>query len=80
VDELVDAIGAAVGTVDAVDAPGPFPIPVHTIFSDVSDPARVFAVLEAELDGGPATGMAPQRDGDAILVEFRSATVRATRP
>jgi ubiquinone/menaquinone biosynthesis C-methylase UbiE len=79
VDELVDAIGAAVGTVDNVDAPGPFPIAVHTIFSDVSDPDRVFAALGSELDGGPVTGMAPVRDGDAILVEFRSATVRATR-
>jgi SAM-dependent methyltransferase len=79
VDELVDAVGAAVGTVDAVEAPGPFPIPVHTIFSDVSDRGRVFAILEAELDGGPATGMHPVRDGDAILVEFCSATVRATR-
>jgi hypothetical protein len=52
---------------------------VHTIFSDVSDRGRVFAVLEAELDGGPATGMHPVRDSDAILVEFCSATVRATR-
>ena len=78
-DELVDAVGAAVGTVDAVDAPGPFPIPVHTIFSDVSDPARVLAVLDAELAGGPVTGMAPVRDGDAILVAFRSVTVHATR-
>ena len=78
-DELSDAIGAAVGTVDAVDAPGPFPIPVHTIFSDVSDRDRVLAVLDAELAGGPTTGMAPVRDGDAILVEFCSATVRATR-
>jgi ubiquinone/menaquinone biosynthesis C-methylase UbiE len=78
-DELADAIGAAVGTVDAVDAPGPFPIPVHTIFSDVSDPDRVFAVLEAELGGGPVTGTHPVRDGDAILIEFCSATVRATR-
>jgi ubiquinone/menaquinone biosynthesis C-methylase UbiE len=79
VEELAAAVGAAVGTVDAVDAPGPFPIPVHTIFSDVSDRARVLAVLEAELAGGAATGMHPVRDGDAILVEFRSATVRATR-
>jgi ubiquinone/menaquinone biosynthesis C-methylase UbiE len=79
VDELADAIGAAVGTVDAVDATDPFAIPVHTIFSDVSDPDRVLAVLDAELDGGPATGMAPVRDGDAILVAFSSATVRATR-
>jgi len=77
--ELADAIGAAVGTIDAVDAPGPFAIPVHTIFSDVSDRERVLAVLAAELDGGPTTGMAPVRDGDAILVEFCSATVRATR-
>jgi ubiquinone/menaquinone biosynthesis C-methylase UbiE len=77
--ELVDAIGVAVGTVDAVDAPGPFPIAVHTIFSDVSDRDRVLAVLDAELAGGPVTGMAPARDGDAVLVEFCSATVRATR-
>jgi ubiquinone/menaquinone biosynthesis C-methylase UbiE len=79
VDELVDAVGAAVGTVEAVEAPGPFPIPVHTIFSDVSDPDRVVSVLEAELGGGPATGTNPARDGDAILIEFCSATVRATR-
>jgi ubiquinone/menaquinone biosynthesis C-methylase UbiE len=79
VDELVDAIGEAVGTVDAVEATGPFPLPVHTIFSDVSDSERVVGVLEAELVGGPATGMHPVRDGDAILVEFCSATVRATR-
>lgn len=78
-DELADAVGAAVGTVEAVEAPGPFAIPVHTIFSEVSDPDRVIAVLEAELGGGPATGMHPVRDGDAILVEFCSATVRATR-
>jgi len=78
-DELADAVGAAVGTIDALDAPAPFPLPVHTIFSDVSDRDRVLTVLDAELAGGPATGMAPVRDGDAILVEFRSATVRATR-
>ena len=78
-DELADAIGSAVGTVDAVDATGPFPLPVHTIFSEVSDRDRVIAVLDAELAGGPATGTAPQRDGDAILIQFCSATVRATR-
>ena len=78
-DELADAIGAAVGTVDSVEAPGPFPIPVHTIFSDVSDRDRVFAVLEDELAGGATTGTHPVRDGDAILIEFCSATVRATR-
>jgi len=78
-DELADAVGAAVGSIDTVDAPGPFSIPVHTIFSEVSDRDRVLAVLDAELAGGPATGMAPVRDGDAIMVAFCSATVRATR-
>jgi len=78
-DELAEAVGAAVGSIDTVDAPGPFSIPVHTIFSEVSDRDRVLAVLDAELAGGPATGMAPVRDGDAIMVAFCSATVRAIR-
>jgi hypothetical protein len=39
----------------------------------------VLAALQAELDGGRATGFEPADDGGHIMVSFTSTVVHATR-
>jgi SAM-dependent methyltransferase len=78
-DEIAALLEDAVGPLTYADSPAPFTLPIDSIFTDVSDRTAVLAALEAELDGGPATGLAPSGGEAGISAAFRSVVAHATR-
>jgi SAM-dependent methyltransferase len=53
-------------------------VPIDVILTSAADSPAVRATLERELDGGPATGFAPMREDDRIMVTFASTVVHAS--
>ncbi len=55
-------------------------MPIDFVLTDAADRPAAKAMLEAELDGGPATGFAPTHNEDGeIVVSFTITVVHATR-
>jgi ubiquinone/menaquinone biosynthesis C-methylase UbiE len=79
-DELAALMQAVVGPIDSASFLDPFVLSIEHIFTEVADRDATRAALQAELDGGPPTGFDPARQGDEIMVTFRTAVVAARRP
>jgi SAM-dependent methyltransferase len=74
--ELADLLGG-VDALTYADTAG-FRLPIDIACTEQSDRAEVIARLTAELDGtGDPTGFAPERDGDAITVDFVTSILHA---
>ena len=54
-------------------------MPLQSVLTDVADRAGLDARLQAELDGGAPTGLAPARDDGALTVEFATCVLQATK-
>jgi SAM-dependent methyltransferase len=78
-DELADLVRVTVGSLTYGETTDPIRLPIDDIFTEVSDREAVLAALQAELDGGRATGFEPADDGGHIVVSFTSTVVHATR-
>ena len=77
--ELAELLESTVGPLSHGETLDPITIPLDVIFSEVSDRDAVTAAVEAELDGGPATGFEPVREDDEVRVSFTNTVVHATR-
>lgn len=77
--EVAELLRSTVGPIVYGETSGPFLIPIDHILSDAADRDAVMSALQAELEGGDATGFDPVVDGDQILVSFTSTVVHATR-
>ena len=55
-------------------------LPIDVAITEQSQRDAVVAPLEAEMTGGPVTGLAPERAEDGqIIVSFLTHTVRVTK-
>ena len=54
-------------------------MPLDVVMTARSDRSRLCELLDAEIDGGAATGLEPVREGDALSVEFVMGTLSARR-
>jgi ubiquinone/menaquinone biosynthesis C-methylase UbiE len=75
--EIADLLGS-VGPITYGDT-NSTSLPVEAILTSAADRDATMAALNADLDGGPATGFDPVRDGDDVLVTFVGTVVHATR-
>jgi hypothetical protein len=78
-DELADLLRVTVGSLTYGETTDPIRLPIDHVFTEVADREAVLAALQAELDGGRATGFEPADDGGHIVVSFTSTVVHATR-
>ena len=76
-DELVALVGDRIGPVSRADAPEPMQLPVEIILTDAGDPDTVRAALQAELDGGPPTGLEPSLADGQVQITIHFTTVEA---
>jgi len=79
-EELAELITVAVGTIGHHSRSESPPMRVDTILTDASDRDAVWAAFDAELDGGPPSGLDPSRTDDAMHVVFRTATYHVDIP
>jgi ubiquinone/menaquinone biosynthesis C-methylase UbiE len=78
--QLAELLRSSVGPLSYGETTEPITLPVDHVLTDVADRDGVMAALQAELDGGPATGFNPVADdAGQILVSFISTIVHATR-
>jgi ubiquinone/menaquinone biosynthesis C-methylase UbiE len=74
VEELTELIANAVGPIEHHATSESPPMRVDAILTDASDHDAVWAAFDAELDGGPPSGLDPTRTDSAVQVIFRTAT------
>jgi SAM-dependent methyltransferase len=77
--ELADLLRTTVGSLSYGETTDPITLPIDHVFTEVADREAVLAALQAELDGGRATGFQPASDAGHIVVAFTSTVVHATR-
>jgi ubiquinone/menaquinone biosynthesis C-methylase UbiE len=78
--ELAELLRATVGPLSYGETTEPITLPLEHMLSDVADRDSVLTALQAELDGGPATGFDPVVDEvGRVLVSFSTTVVHATR-
>jgi len=77
--ELAALLEEKVGPLSYGETPDAFTIPLTIVVTETADHDAVMRALHDELDGGAATGFQPVRDGDDVVVSFRSTVVHATR-
>jgi hypothetical protein len=77
--ELADLLRSTVGPIAYGETTDPLKIPVEHILTDAADRDAVTSALQAELDGGTATGFEPVVEDGQTLVSFTSTVARATR-
>lgn len=78
-DEIADLLAAEVGPVTRRQQAGPGALPIESIMTDVADRDAVRRTLDAELNGGPATGFRPSRTDGTISVSFDTVVMHASR-
>lgn len=61
-------------------ATGDVRFPISIAYTEQSDVEAAEAVLRAELDGGPVTGLEPRDDDGTLTVTFWVSTLHATLP
>lgn len=54
-------------------------MPLQAVISDLADRARLDARLQDEIDGGAPTGLVPAEEDGAVVVEFATCVVHATK-
>ncbi|HEX3453458.1 MAG TPA: methyltransferase domain-containing protein [Gaiellaceae bacterium] len=54
-------------------------MPLEAIVSELADRERLDARLQEEMDGGAPTGLVPGREDDAVIVEFATCVIHATK-
>jgi hypothetical protein len=69
---------ANVGPVVRRDPVEPLSLAFEPTLTDAADKEAALAMVRAELDGGPATGLEPSDEGGELMVRYRSAVVHAT--
>jgi SAM-dependent methyltransferase len=77
--ELADLLRATVGPLSYGETTDPITLAIDHVFTEVADREAVLAALQAELDGGHATGFQPAADAGHIAVSFTSTVLHATR-
>jgi len=79
-DELASLVERAIGPVTTSSPRGSISLPIERVLTEVADRPAVLATLQAELDGGPATGFEPAAGPDGELcVTFGSVSMQAVR-
>ncbi|MFI5047424.1 MAG: class I SAM-dependent methyltransferase [Acidimicrobiia bacterium] len=73
-EELTELVTEAVGPIAHHATSESSPMRLDAILTDASDRDGVWAAFDAELDGGPPSGLDPSRADDAVQVVFRTAT------
>jgi len=78
--ELADLMRELVGPLTYGETAEPLELPIDSIFTDASDRVATMTALDAELHGGPPTGLRPQPQAGRIIVAFTNTVVHATVP
>jgi ubiquinone/menaquinone biosynthesis C-methylase UbiE len=77
--ELAEVLQGNVGPITYGETSDPFRIAVEHILTDAADRDAVAKALEAELEGGAATGFEPVLEDGQTLVSFTNTVVHAER-